>query len=145
MRTFGADDGKPPRTPAAWMISPAPLLPPKEHAFGVDDDPLSRIPVPSPVLGAGQFSQALLGHSCQAPKGMTITARPTGLGVMLNCLFVTDVAGEDITNAWKRFAGILTRSIASSGKQALTNSVPGMVLPSSRPSLICGGQIARLH
>ena len=39
-----------------------------EHAFGVDDDPLSRIPVPSPVLGAGQFSQALLGHSCQAPK-----------------------------------------------------------------------------
>jgi hypothetical protein len=39
------------------MISPAPLLPPKEHAFGVDDDLLYRMPVPSTVLGAGQFSQ----------------------------------------------------------------------------------------
>jgi predicted amidohydrolase len=34
----------------------------------VDDDLLYRMPVPSTVLGAGQFSQALLGHSCQAPK-----------------------------------------------------------------------------
>ncbi len=39
-----------------------------EHAFGVDDDPLYRIPVPSPVLGVGHISRALLGHSCLAPK-----------------------------------------------------------------------------
>ena len=36
-------------------------------------------------------------------------------------------------------------SIASSGKQALTSSVPGMVLPSSRPSPMCGARIARLR
>ena len=37
VRAFGADDGKPNRTPSAWMIPPAPSTPPK-HAFGVDDD-----------------------------------------------------------------------------------------------------------
>ena len=39
-----------------------------EHAFGVDDDLLYRLPVPSSVLGVGHISRALLGHSCQAPK-----------------------------------------------------------------------------
>src|SRR5713101_6695542 len=48
MRAFGADDGKPNRTPPAWM---KPLAP----------------PVPSPVLSAGHISRTLLGHSCQAP------------------------------------------------------------------------------
>jgi hypothetical protein len=38
------------------------------HApLGVDDDP-DLCPVPSPVLQVGHFSQALVGHSCQAPK-----------------------------------------------------------------------------
>ena len=45
-----------------------------EHAFGVDDELLYRIPVPSPVLGVGHISRALLGHSCQAPK-----ANPLGV------------------------------------------------------------------
>jgi hypothetical protein len=36
-----------------------------EHAFGVDDAPY---PFPSPVPGLGHFNQALMGHSCQAPK-----------------------------------------------------------------------------
>jgi hypothetical protein len=46
-----------------------------EHAFGVDDDPLWRIPVPSPVPRAGQFNQALPGHSCRAPKEC-LTTKP---------------------------------------------------------------------
>lgn len=49
-RAFGADDGKPTRTPAAWMMA---------LAFAL---------VPSPVLDVGQFSQALLGHSCQGRR-----------------------------------------------------------------------------
>jgi transposase len=38
-----------------------------EHAFGVDDAPY---PFPSPVPGLGHFNQALMGHSCQAPKDL---------------------------------------------------------------------------
>ena len=37
-----------------------------EHAFGVDDAPY--ISFPSPVPGLGHLNQALMGHSCQAPK-----------------------------------------------------------------------------
>jgi len=47
------------------MISPAPHNL-NEHAFGVDDR--QRISVPSTVLRAGQFNQALPDHSCRAPK-----------------------------------------------------------------------------
>jgi hypothetical protein len=38
-----------------------------EHAFGVDGAGIAVRPL-FPVLSVGQFSQALLGHSCQAPK-----------------------------------------------------------------------------
>jgi hypothetical protein len=69
MRAFGADDVNPTRTPSAWMKLPVPMRT-NEHAFGVDDELLYRIPVPSPVLGVGHISRALLGHSCQAPKTM---------------------------------------------------------------------------
>src|ERR1035438_8147138 len=74
MRAFGADDGTSNRTPTAWMILPAPPHPTKEHAFGVDDDPLYHDSVPSPAFGLGQFKQALLGHSCQAPKNSFTSA-----------------------------------------------------------------------
>jgi hypothetical protein len=50
------------------MISPAPPTSTNEHAFGLDNGPLKRIAVPSFVLTVGQFNQALLGHSCRAPK-----------------------------------------------------------------------------
>jgi hypothetical protein len=43
---------------------PLPLS--QTHAFGVDD--ASLISLPFPVPSAGQFSRALMGHSCQAPK-----------------------------------------------------------------------------
>ncbi len=66
-RASGADDGKPTRTPAAWMILLACLSPPTKHAFGVDNA-CQRSPTPSPVLRAGHFNRALLGHSCEAPK-----------------------------------------------------------------------------
>ena len=46
------------------MITPLPPdLPP--HAFGVDDAATSS---PNPVPIGGHFNQALLGHSCRAPK-----------------------------------------------------------------------------
>src|ERR1035438_8899098 len=38
MHAFGADDGKAPRTPAAWMILLVSLLP-KKYAYGADDGP----------------------------------------------------------------------------------------------------------
>jgi len=41
---------------------------PSTHAFGVDDGPLYRIPVPSSFFGAGHISRALLGHSYQSLK-----------------------------------------------------------------------------
>src|SRR5437899_12761618 len=44
------------------------LSTPSIHACGVDDGPRYLAPVPRPVLSVGRFSQALLGHSCQAPK-----------------------------------------------------------------------------
>src|SRR5437899_8096810 len=44
------------------------LSTPTIHACGVDDGPRYLAPVPRPVLSVGRFSQALLGHSCQAPK-----------------------------------------------------------------------------
>jgi hypothetical protein len=44
----------------AWSPTPT-----KKHAFGVDD---ARIFFASPVPGLGHFNQALMGHSCQAPK-----------------------------------------------------------------------------
>src|SRR5579863_2929925 len=47
------------------MISLVPPLPPN-HALSVDDG--SSDLVPSPVLRVGQFSRALVDHSCQAPK-----------------------------------------------------------------------------
>jgi Replication initiator protein A len=46
MRAFGADNGKPSRTRAAWMKPLAPSTPAKEHAFGVDDGSLHRHSVP---------------------------------------------------------------------------------------------------
>src|SRR5713226_9287406 len=67
MRAFGADDGKPNRTPPAWM---KPLAP----------------PVPSPVLSAGHISRTLLGHSCQAPTYRRQTRRarsPGSISVLL--------------------------------------------------------------
>jgi len=63
MRALGADDGKPTRTPSAWMVSLVPPLP-QNQAFGVDDGPC----ISFPVLDVADFSGALLGHSCQAPK-----------------------------------------------------------------------------
>ena len=47
------------------MISLVPPLPPN-HAFGVDDG--SSDLVPSPVLGVGHFSRALVGHSWDLPQ-----------------------------------------------------------------------------
>ena len=39
------------------------------HAFGVDEDTLYRIPLPSPVPDVGPFSRAPLGSlPCQAPR-----------------------------------------------------------------------------
>ena len=81
--TFGADDGKPTRTPAAWMILPAPVLPTYEHAFGVDDGRISpdHCPVPSPVPDLGHCNQALLGQSCQAPthRGSAVSLPDAGI------------------------------------------------------------------
>jgi hypothetical protein len=50
MRASGADDGKPNRTPTAWMMT-----------VSVSNR------APGSVLGVGHFSRVLLGHSCQAP------------------------------------------------------------------------------
>src|SRR5229473_2723526 len=47
------------------------LSTPSIHACGVDDGPRYLAPVPRPVLSVGRFSQALLGHSCKAPKSYT--------------------------------------------------------------------------
>ena len=60
MRAFGADDGNTLHACGVDDIACSSTAT-KEHAFGVDD-------VPSPVLDVGHFNQALLGHSCQAPK-----------------------------------------------------------------------------
>ena len=49
MRAFGADDEKATRTPAAWMISPVPLLQ-TTHACGVDDGLLHLVRFPVPFL-----------------------------------------------------------------------------------------------
>src|ERR1700674_89366 len=74
MRTFGADDGKPPRTPAAWMISPAPLLPPKEHAFGVDDDPLPRIPRSQSRSRRGSVQSSATGSLLPSTEAVVMLA-----------------------------------------------------------------------
>src|SRR5260370_31458701 len=47
VRAFGADDGEPTRTPAAWMISLVPPSP-KNHPFGVDDGPCISFLFPVP-------------------------------------------------------------------------------------------------
>ena len=67
MRAFGADDGNTPHACGVDDIACSSTAT-KEHAFGVDDDLRSGFFVPNPVLDVGHFSQALLGHSCQAPK-----------------------------------------------------------------------------
>jgi hypothetical protein len=53
--------------PHAYGVDETAYLPTNERALGADD-PLYCIPVLIPVLHEGQFSQALPGHSCQAPK-----------------------------------------------------------------------------
>jgi len=68
---FGADDGKPTRTPAAWTIQLGHPHRARRDASAVDGAPRRLISVPSPVLSLGQFKQALLGRSCQAPKPST--------------------------------------------------------------------------
>ena len=66
MRAFGADDGKPTRTPAAWMISPCLLPSHQKHAFGVDDDPRISFPFPVPfsawVTSAEHYWVTLAKH-----------------------------------------------------------------------------------
>jgi hypothetical protein len=48
-----------------------PSNPTNEHALGVDD---GRGPffVSSPVPDLGHFNQALLGHSCRAPRDLDL-------------------------------------------------------------------------
>jgi len=64
-RASGADNEKPLRTPAAWMMLLYYPIHPTPNAFGVDD---GLDLVPSPVSDMGHFNQAPLGQSYQAPK-----------------------------------------------------------------------------
>jgi hypothetical protein len=57
----------PPCAPSAWMISPALPHPHKPTRLRRGCCP-DLDPVPIPVPGLGQFSQALLGHFCLALK-----------------------------------------------------------------------------
>ena len=70
MRAFGTDDGEPnPHACGVDDIACPSIL--EKPSLRVDYGPLHFIPVPSPVLGVGDFTRALLGRSCQAPKRLT--------------------------------------------------------------------------
>ena len=66
MRAFGADNGKLSGTPGAWINPLAPSLSGEEHAFGVDDGSLYRIPFPVPfpvrVTAAARYQVILDKH-----------------------------------------------------------------------------------
>src|SRR6266702_112909 len=71
------------------------LSTPSIHACGVDDGPRYLAPVPRPVLSVGRFGQALLGHSCQAPKQQQRTSAYSTDNSAPKC---ANLPGEQIRN-----------------------------------------------
>ena len=81
MRAFGADDGTPTRTPTAWMISPAPLRPPKNTPLAW----MITLPIPVPrsrspfTSRRGSVQPSATGSFLPSTEGLRILYVPSGV------------------------------------------------------------------
>ena len=103
---------------------------------------MPRISFPSPVPGLGHFNQALMGHSCQAPKGLELDmkeqiAKRISPGAACNGAGIADCDGDSSATDSNHL-----KSVSLDRAPWIVNLFAMLIAASS--SLYAGGEVGRI-